>query len=550
MKKALLFLCVLLTVQSFAYSKYWIQFTDKSNSPYSVSNPSVYLSPRSIQRRQNQNIPVIQRDLPPNPSYIQQVLATGAVTLNYRSRWFNAISITTTDANALTAINNLPFVQSVTPVKRMRGNVEDEHTFYDDPELRMGPMVQPQSYNYGASFGQINQIAGDCLHNQGFHGEGMVIAVLDAGFLNIQNLDAFDSLFANNQILGTWDFVAGDANVYDDDAHGEMVLSCMGGYLDGQIVGTAPKAKYWLLRTEDAPSEYVIEEDNWVAGAEFADSVGADVINTSLGYTTFDDNTMDHTYANMDGNTCVCSIAADYAVATGIFVTCSAGNSGSSSWFYIGAPADADSVLSVGAVNLGGTIAGFSSHGPTSDGRIKPDVSACGNGATVADQSNGINTGANGTSFSSPITCGAVACLWQAHPTMTNRQLYYAIIQSATQYTTPDNDYGYGIPNFCNASLILSGTDPSVFTGDQLVSLYPNPFADAVSFGYYSVKEQRLRVQLVDVTGKVVMEESISIHGNSYNQERIAGLASLAPGLYLLNIVSSDKVFTERIVKQ
>src|ERR1051325_6230791 len=322
MKRFLLaFIFLAVSTQGFSYARYWVMFTDKNNSPYSISNPSVYLSARSIQRRQYQGIPVTLRDLPPNPSYIQQVLGTGAVTLNYRSRWFNAISITTADANALAAINNLPFVLSVTTVGRMRGNIEQENSTFTPTEMRSPLVMEPQAYNYGASFGQINQISGDCLHNLGFHGEGMQIAVLDAGFANINNLAAFDSLFINNQILGTWDFVSNNANVYDDDQHGEMVLSCMGGYLDNQIVGTAPKAKYWLLRTEDAGSEYPIEEDNWVAGAEYADSVGADVINTSLGYTQFDDPQFNHVYADMNGNTCISTRAADFAVGVGMFVT-------------------------------------------------------------------------------------------------------------------------------------------------------------------------------------------------------------------------------------
>lgn len=545
-------LLFLASEEAFCYSKYWIRFTDKNGTPYTTSNPSTFLSARSIQRRQNHNIAVINRDLPVNPSYVAQVLATGAVTLNYKSRWFNAISITTTDPNALAAINALPFVQSVTPVKRYRGNADYEDSPFSNSTERSG-IMQPVAYNYGASFGQINQINAVCLHNQGYHGEGMQIAVLDAGFLNINLLAAFDSLFVNNQILGTWDFVSGNANVYDDDAHGEMVLSCMGGWLDGQIIGTAPKAKYWLLRTEDAATEYVIEEDNWVAGAEFADSVGADVINTSLGYTTFDDTTMNHTYAQMNGNTCISTRGADYAVATGMFVVCSAGNSGSSPWYYIGAPADGDSVLSVGAVDAAGVLAGFSSHGPTFDGRIKPDVCARGQGATVAAPGGGINSGANGTSFASPITCGAVACLWQAHPAFSNRQLYYAIIQSANRYTTPNNNYGYGIPDFCSANLLLSGGNPPVpknFKEDELVSVYPNPFDENFNFSFYSLSDQVIGIKLTDVEGRVIMSDEVQVYASMINYHKIMQLNSLSRGIYILSIVSSGKTITKKLVKE
>ena len=553
MKKFLFVVILFSSIQdAFSYSKYWVLFTNKTGTPYTTTNPSVYLSARSIQRRVNQGIPVIPRDFPPNPSYVSQVLAIPNVTLNYRSRWFNAISITTTDPNAITAINALPFVQSCAPVKRLRGDVREENTAFPivADNARTQAVLQPQVYNYGQSGGQISQIGGDCLHNLGFHGEGMQIAVLDAGFLNINTIIAFDSLFINNRILGTWDFVSGNSNVFDDDQHGEMVLSCMGGWLDGQIIGTAPKAKYWLLRTEDAPTEYVIEEDNWAAGAEYADSVGADVINTSLGYTTFDDASQNHVYAtDMDGNTCMSTRAADFAVAVGMFVTVSAGNSGGGPWNFVGAPADADSVLTVGAVDLSGVLAGFSSRGPSADGRIKPDVSACGNGATVAAQGGGIQN-ANGTSFSSPITCGAVACLWQAHPTFTNRQVYQAIIQSASQFSTPDNDYGYGIPNFCNANLILSGSDPKNFNADNLISVFPNPFGVEFSFSFYSSKDQIIKIRLTDLQGKLIADDELQVKGNTFNYPRMTQLGTLSSGIYLFNLISGEKVFTKKIVKQ
>src|ERR1051326_1243647 len=240
MKKTVLLAFFLsLSIFTFAYDHYWIQFTDKNNTPYSVSNPSAFLSARSIQRRQNQNIPVTVRDLPVDPNYVTQVLATGAVTLNYRSRWFNAISITTTDANALTAINSLPFVVSVQPVKRYRGHNTVETV--DNPETQSnqkysGDIIMPTALNYGQSFNQANQIGAVCLHNAGFQGQGMVIAVLDDGFYNVDILPAFDSLRLNNRLLGTWDFVSGNANVYDDDTHGMEVLSDMAGWIDGSII--------------------------------------------------------------------------------------------------------------------------------------------------------------------------------------------------------------------------------------------------------------------------------------------------------------------------
>ncbi|MEK6615465.1 MAG: S8 family serine peptidase, partial [Bacteroidota bacterium] len=376
----------LLSSPSFSqYTKYWIQFTDKNNNPYSVSTPSAFLSPRAIQRRTNQSIAVVQNDLPITPAYYNSVKNVPNVTIINRSKLFNAFTIYTTDATALTTINNFSFVLNTKPVQRYHRKFGIEENVAPVLTSNFKLQTSNSSYNYGPSFNQINMIGGVCLHTQGFHGEGMVIAIMDAGFYKADSLSVFDSLRLNNQILGTWDFVDNDTMVYDVHPHGSYVLSTMGGNLPGMIVGTAPKANYYLLRTEQGATEYIIEEDNWVSAAEFADSAGADVFTTSLGYTDFDDSTQNHTYADMDGNTARISIATDMAVSKGIFAVCSAGNSGNSPWNFIGAPADADSVLAIGAVDSLGNYASFSSNGPTADGRVKPNVAAQGQAAVVTD---------------------------------------------------------------------------------------------------------------------------------------------------------------------
>jgi hypothetical protein len=555
MKKlyTLLFISFLFTELASAQTKFWVQFTNKTGTPYTVGNPSAFLSQRSIQRRQNQGIPITTRDLPVNPSYVQQVLATGNVQLRYTSRWFNSVSITTTDQNALTAIANLPFVSSVSAVARFKRDKEDVEMQLDNSLVYKtansdNQNPSPQVYNYGQSYNQVQMINVDCMHNLGYHGEGMVIAVLDAGFYNVDTLPAFDSLFANNQILGTWDFVAGNSSVYEDNAHGEMVLSCIGGYLDGQLIGTAPKAKFWLLRTEDAPSEYLVEEDNWVAGAEFADSVGADILNTSLGYTTFDNSSQNHTYADMDGNTTRISIATDFAAAVGMIPVCSAGNSGSSQWYYISAPADADSVLAVGAVDGNEVLAGFSSRGPTFDGRIKPNTCAQGSGSIVASPSGGIQN-ANGTSFASPITCGAVACLWQANPSFTAMQVFNAILMSADRFTNPNNDYGYGIPDFCAANLLISNQSPLITTQDNLLSVAPNPFFNSVAFSFYSFSDQAITVDLIDVSGRLIKTELVSTTANTTATITLNNCDEIAAGIYTMLVKTNYKVFTVKLVK-
>ncbi len=433
---------------------------------------------------------------------------------------------------------------------RITGNRKIEEASYKPviSSEKKSDEVSPFAYNYGPSFRQIDMLNGVCLHNQGYDGAGMVIAVLDAGFWHVDSLPIFDSLRANNQILGTWDFVDNDTNVYDSHTHGMMVLSTMGGNVPGQIVGTAPKAKYWLLRTEEGATEYVIEEDNWVSGAEFADSAGADVFNTSLGYTEFDSviinsvtvvNPDNHTYADMDGNSTRISIATDIAASKGILPVNSAGNSGGSPWNFIGAPADADSVLAVGAVDSAGNYAWFSSNGPTFDGRVKPNVAAHGQDAYVANPGGGIMKG-SGTSFSGPITAGMVASLWQAHPAATNMQIFNAIQQTASRFSNPDTLTGYGIPDFCAASLALGTTDPDFF--DLAVKVYPNPFLDEVTVS--SLQLAACELKLYDVFGKILLQKS------KIKEIETIKLQNLPAGIYLLNLKTETGSYSTKLVKR
>ncbi|MGP8217775.1 MAG: S8 family serine peptidase [Bacteroidia bacterium] len=311
---------------------------------------------------------------------------------------------------------------------------------------------------YGLAFSQIDMIKADCLNKKGFRGKGKQIAVIDTRFGMVDKLPAFDSLMKHKQILGTWDFVKEIPNVYNDsnnDTHGQLVLSCMASNLPGQLVGDAVDADYYLLRTEDIYSEYMIEDDNWASAAEYADSAGADIITTSLGYSVMQDQNNSYIYADMNGKTAVASIAATIAAEKGIVVCAAAGNDGSNHWHYICTPGDADSILTIGAVTATGDYANFSSKGPTYDGRIKPDVVARGSQVAVAGPYGGIISD-EGTSFSAPTIAGAVAALWQADSTATNMQIINAIKQSASQYTHPDSLIGFGIPDFCKSLDILT----------------------------------------------------------------------------------------------
>jgi serine protease AprX len=554
MKKLLLAVLILAAANEMqAQTRYWIQFTDKGNSPYTLANPSAYLSPRAINRRTAQGLSIDSLDLPVTPSYVDSVLATG-VTVRARSKWLNGVVIITSDTNAVNQIEALPFVQGSVNVALRTASPDVNDKFAEEsistqlPSTQRNLNVSSTMLSYGSSLNQIDMIGGVCLHNSGYKGAGMVIAVIDAGFNNADNMTAFDTLRAYNRILGTWDFVEGNASVYEDNTHGTFVLSCMGANLPGDLVGTAPEASYWLLRSEDAPTEYIVEEYFWASAAEYADSVGADLINSSLGYTRFDDPAQDHTYADMNGNTAPSTRAADFAASRGMIVVNSAGNSGSNSWFYIGAPADADSILAVGAVDPSGNYASFSSRGPSSDGDIKPDVAAQGQSTVVAGTGGGTFT-ANGTSFASPVLCGLVACLWQAHPTMNNVQLMDVIKQSADQYTVPDSYLGYGKPDFCAANLALTES-PTLLTGaDQLVMSGPNPFTSVMSFSFYSVTDQWLQITVTDATGRIVEDRQLFASGGSMNMFNLEASAEVAEGVYILQVRSAQGTFEQKLVK-
>jgi serine protease AprX len=341
-----------ITIKAQNNDKYYIQLSDKNGSPYTVGNPSQFLSAKAITRRTNQSIAVNSSDIPVNPSYISQIAATGATVL-YSIKWFNGVVIQTTSPSVLSAVNALPFVTSSAIVSLQKPK-KDFEIIEELPASTQKTTSTNSLYNYGNSLNQIEMLNGVCMHDQGFNGAGMLIAVLDAGFANVNTHTAFDSLRNNNQILGTKDFTfIAPTDLYSGSTsgHGTAVLGTMGGNKPGQLVGTAPKANYWLIRSEYAPNEYVIEEYNWVAAVEFADSIGADIINSSLGYNTFDNSTQDHTMAELDGKTSIASKAATMCARKGMIVVNSAGNTGGSGWPKITFPGDADSIITVGAVD-------------------------------------------------------------------------------------------------------------------------------------------------------------------------------------------------------
>jgi hypothetical protein len=320
----------------------------------------------------------------------------------------------------------------------------------------------------------------------------------------------------------------------------------MAADVPGDMIGTAPDASYILVRTEDAPTEYIIEEYNWACGAEFADSLGADIINSSLGYTTFDDPLYNHTYADMNGDSAIATRAADIAASKGILVVNSAGNSGSSPWHFIGAAADGDSVLAVGAVDSMGVIAGFSSRGPSSDGRIKPNVCSQGVDAFVSIP-DGSYVHGSGTSFASPIMAGAAACFWQSCSGYSNMQIQYAIEASASQYFNPDSLYGYGIPNFQLACIILRNLYP--LSEDDILTLYPNPFSEACFVQYYKPHSGTIHAEVFDIIGQKVLDNLFTAHGQSLFNFTIDAADLQGKGAYILRITTDEKTVVRKIIR-
>lgn len=551
----LLFASTLVNGQWIA-SKFRVSFKDKNNSPYSLSDPSQYLSQKAIDRRIKYKIAIKQNDIPVNHWYVDSVKKTGVTILN-KSKWFNSVTIMTTDYSKLSKIMAFPFVTRIDTVgespsgrgakKIVKKRDTMEGHLAEEGSGNIISQTTSKYYDYGQSYTQVHMLATDYMHDIGFRGEGMVIAVLDAGFYNVDKIDMFDSLWANNQILGTKDFVEPGGNVYTQSTHGMMVMSIMGGNKPGKLIGTAPKAKFWLLRTEDANSEYLVEEDNWASGAEYADSVGADVINSSLGYTTFDNPNMNHKYSELNGRTARASIAAATAASKGILVVNSAGNSGNSEWKYIGVPADADSIITAGAVDGNGNYASFSSIGPTSDHRVKPTITAMGQGTYVTTTSGDVGPG-NGTSFSSPVIAGSVTCLWQANKDKSNLEIIDALKRSANYYTRSNDTYGYGIPNLMAANYLLKNNSAS-FSDDQKLVALPNPFLDRLYISYYSKEEFSTKFELYDMTGKQVYSKADILIKAGINYISIYDLGSLAKGTYILKIESSKGIESIKVVK-
>lgn len=540
MKKLLLLFAFLISSQFFAQEDAWVYLKDKPNSETYLATPLKMLSQRALDRRARQNIEVDVIDVPIDDAYYSQIESASGITVKAKSKWLNAIHVFGLQEDISNLKTNFTFIESI-EFANDGLNAKGKRTKHSSKSNHQNKFAEMKAdYNYGVAETQITMLKGDFLHQEGFTGSGMHIAVIDAGFPNVDQLQAFQKIRDNNQILGGYDFVNRSNSFFTGHNHGTNVLSDIAGYIEGVFVGTAPDASFYLFITEIIDKEVPLEESLWVEAAERADSLGVDVINTSLGYTTFDNPNYNYSYADMDGKTAFISRGADIIASRGMILVTSAGNSGSNSWKYMGAPGDAASVFTVGAVNASEDIASFSSFGPTSDGRVKPDVLAHGENVFVIDHQIGTPKPSNGTSFSSPVMTGVVACFWQATPELTSTQVMQKIRESADRYSNPDEQYGYGIPNFKTAYETVLNVDKQNFI--NTTTIYPNPVSASFTLKMKRNDLNGVHVKIYNLLGKKVYEQ-----GNL--KSSVLNVSVLNSGIYILKITSGKSQKTIKLVK-
>ncbi len=525
--KTLTILSIFILSLSLNAQSYRVYFSDKGENESLLQNPHSFLSLKAIDNKAKRNTVIDRADLPVSRQYLASLQELG-LTVKMKSRWFNYALVNGTDVPD--KVNALPFVVKVEEAQKY-------------PVVYSGADGAKTTANliYGESSNQIEMLNGDYIHNLDRLGQGMTIAVLDGGFSGANLISGLDTLRMSGRLLGTYNFVDNDTNIYSVGNHGTDVLSIMAGYVDSFFVGTAIRANYWLLKSEDQASETTAEMDNWLAAAEFADSVGADIISSSLGYNTFDGGVGDLAYSDMDGNTALVTRAADMAAKKGILVITSAGNEGTSQWKYIIAPADGDSVLTVGGVDEFRNYASFASQGPTADGRIKPIVSA--RAAGTAYVSTVVRRG-NGTSFSCPVISGLAACLWQEYPTKTNMEIYEAIRTTASHAHNPNNEIGFGIANFAAASWTISNPENELVK--PKIEVYPNPVSAEININFNGLAgNEAVSIKLFDMSG----QELQSVEFNQVASPELTLEAPKQAGTYLLSIRIGDKVYLRKITK-
>ena len=519
--------------QESAYSYFYrVYFRDKGANSINSYTPEDLLSARALNRRQKAGIHLDYRDIPVNQDYLNQISAEG-FKLHCTSKWLNTALFKTKSAADTKTLLDLAFVSDVKIVKTPgKKSIFRDKLDFQIKQADIPPFDRP-----------LTMVNGYLLHNSGFDGKNILIAILDGGFENADQISSINDLRNRKGIKVTHDFVNGNGSVYNSSTHGTAVLSVLSGKIDGEIEGTAPGADYLLLKTEDVESEFPCEEDFWAAGAEFADSSGADIISSSLGYFNFDDPALNYKYSDLDGNTAFVTRAADAAASKGILVVNSAGNERNQLWERIIFPSDGDSVLAVGAVDGNRLISSFSSAGPSADGRIKPDNAAMGVSVTV--QTSAVSVGrSNGTSFSCPVLSGMSACLMQAVPQALNNDIIEALHSSADRYNSPDSLYGYGIPDMVIALAKLQ--DLYVKVPDEETIASPNPTTGDFELIFHQPPEN-LTVEIISMTGKTIFRKTFA--GYAGRTLLITELQNRAQGVYFIRLIKGSSVNMQKIIK-
>lgn len=510
------------------YDLHLVKLTDKKNSPFSLFSPQEYLSPRALERRATQGVSIDMLDIPISMSYIKTIEALAPI--QGKSKWFNALAIHTESKSILKQIEALPFVKSIQPLGKFR-KAKKAKIYHKRPAIDSSKhQVSP----YGLAKTQLEMLGGEKLHQLGFTGKEVHVGVVDGGFRNAYRMTVFDSLFLDDRILGTHDFVEGDDFVYESSTHGTNVLSIMAAKQPYLMIGTAPDAYYYLFKTEDIRGEFRAEEFYWVLALEHADSVGIDIVNSSMGYTRFRDASMSYQYKDLDGKSTLITQGANIASAKGILIVNAAGNDGHKDWHYLAAPADAVEVLTVAAVQRDSSRATFSSWGPTYDGRIKPDVAALGEGTAYASMITYDVGYGDGTSYACPVLTGMVATLKQAFPTVSNKKLKSAIVNSA-HLLHADSSLGKGIPNFLQAYLTLS--DSSIFIHQSGLLDHPKRIVNNNVHVYVeNAQKTPIELTLYNIWGKQLHHRKEELQANIINKISLKEFKNYGQGVYALQI--------------
>ena len=527
-----------------------VNFTDKNNTPFSLSTPSAYLSSRSLTRRTLQGIAIDSMDLPVNASYIDSVLTLTGGQMHETSKWFNLCVILLSDSATIHVLDGKPYIKSTKLIGYYAGTLHRPSAPGNQPKPLAKSTTGSDPVYYGETWPQTSIVNGNYLYDNGFTGSGKLIAVIDAGFTTADTHPGFSALWSSGRVVDQRNFTLASDFVLGYDGHGMKVLSTMAGNVPNTFVGSAPMASYALYVSEDGGSEQPIELVNMVCASERADSIGADVITTSLGYNTFDDPNESFSFpTDMDGKTTIAAKAANVATSKGMLFVASAGNEGGNAWNNILTPGDADSALTIGSVDISGVPAGNSGYGPNAAGQVKPDVCGMGQPANIFNTSSGYGTEA-GTSFSTPQIAGWAACLWQSLPGATPYQLRQAIIKCASSYNTPGTHIGYGVPNFqcaTNVLLYVKGTPPE-FTASQWVIASPDPFVNELRLAVSPDTDGFVDLSLIDITGKTITTLRRQFY-KGFNAPVSLSLPWLPSGVYILKAVSATKQQVIRLEK-